>query len=253
MSGEFLMKTHKLTRIMIIVSIISLIFMPLLPWISSTPGETSGTYINEGFLDIASNAYYSGSSDSAEAAKLNNDLGLISLSFWLVLVFSIVSLIGIAIYKIEKTPFISHIILLIGCMTIIFGILVIFGHWNFIVHVGDISGYSSVFYGYNYIPLIMGIILLFTSISYTTTVAPTSTRSLVYYFRQRQSEAEAKYQEYRTRVERQPADASYHLTEKPSPTSVQKKTGTTPKSCPECGVKLGGNPKFCQKCGRKLI
>ena len=263
MNKVFLIKTQKLIWISIIVSIIALVFMPLLPWFSITVSEYSGSvYFNEGMLNMESKilSYYSYDDTSetikAELYKLNESLGLISLSFWLAIIFGIMSLIGITVYKIERIPIISYIILLIGCLMMIFGILVIIGHWNFIAQVYDFPPPSSsghVFFGYNYVPLIMGVILLIDSVSYTLTVAPISTRGLILSLRQKQAEAEARYREYNAGI-KQPTKAYNHHVDKPKSASVEKTSaGSTPKFCPNCGTKLEGNPKFCPSCGKKLL
>ena len=233
MNKDFLGKTQKLAWLIIILSVLGLIFMPLLPWFSVATGGLT-QYFNEATIDAMA---------SVGLTKVNEDLGLIGLSFWLALIFGIVAIIGGMVHKTARSPILSRIILITGCITILFAVLIIIGHWNFLNHIDELaSATTSVSYGYNYIPLILGIALLISSIFYTVTVVLMSTRSPIRSPRPKQAAVRAPEQTTGTDIQ--------SVEEKKS--APVQKTDAVPKFCPGCGAKLIDKSKFCPKCGAKL-
>ncbi|HDQ15798.1 MAG TPA: hypothetical protein ENN45_01930 [Bacteroidetes bacterium] len=192
-------KIDKLVLIMIVVAIIGLVTMPLFPWIMAFYSGESTMYIYEGGIDVARKSSSYDSSVSSEIISLSNDLGLIATSFWLVLIFAIISFVGITISRMGVSwSFIpSQILLLIGGLTLLFSILIVYGHLIFFLHVNDLShsasGFSSASFGFNYFPLIMGIILLIITIIYNVKVVPFSIHFIPRYLRQQRAEIDARY------------------------------------------------------------
>jgi hypothetical protein len=249
MDPMFIKKTNGLIRIIIIATVIGLITIPIFPWIMAPFEGESSAYISEGFIEIAKNGGYGGSS-SSEIKIVSDDLGFIGLSFWLVLLFGVISLIGIMIAKIKsRWSFIpSILLLLIGCMTILFSVFIVYGHWNFFTHVNEFSegGISTGIFGFNYIPLVMGIILLISSISYTAKVVSFSAYSIPNYMNQQQTNAEAQYSQYQKSRQEKP------VIKKEDPPKPSTEPKTTPNFCPNCGTKVKPDIKFCPSCGNKL-
>ena len=144
----------------------------------------------------------------------------------------------------------SLVLLLIGCLTLLFSILIVFGHWNFFSHINELneSTSSSAIFGFNYIPLIMGIILLISSIVYTTKVVSFSAHTIPQYMRHQQTYAEEHYRQYQINIQEEKVNQN----RKSPPVTTTTGTGSSPKFCPDCGTKLDKSAKFCQSCGHKL-
>ena len=94
---------------MIIVSgIIGLSFVSLIPWI---------TYENT-YLNIESIA----NSNNLQITGLSGDIENVSLCFWLLIIFGLISAVGLAIHILGKYSLIAKIFMLIGCPNIVFSI-----------------------------------------------------------------------------------------------------------------------------------
>lgn len=185
MDQRFANTTRTMLFIIFFTSVVGLITMPLFPWISSETewgGETHTSYISEGDIHIASEQ----TGSSKEIRNLDGDLGMIGISFWLSLIFGIIALVGLAVYRAGgRIASIGHILLLIGAVVIVFAILAVVYHGLFIMDLGELeetmgTSYSMLFF-YNYIPAIMAVILLIASIIYLAVVVPFSARALFAY------------------------------------------------------------------------
>ena len=118
MNPGFIMRARKITSLIVVSSIIGLSLVSLLPWISDENSSADGAvYLNMGAIEKSNNEQIKG---------LANDLGLINTCFWLVIIFGLLSFVGITIYVSGKYSSLAQIIMLIGCATIIFNILIIF-------------------------------------------------------------------------------------------------------------------------------
>lgn len=236
MDKDSMRKTQKLAWLMIISCIIGLVFMPLFPWTSSTIGGTT---------------IYSFEGGMAMFDPFDGDISLITLSFYLGLIFSIIALIGVMIYKTGRSMVGSRIVLIIGCVTILFSVLILFGHWNLLSHIDELAKNSgiSISYGYNYIPLILGIVLMIGSILYTVTVVPVLTRQKQAAF-VASPQPMARPQQYDVRTVEDAIDTKIQPVEKTP--AAEPKTEAALKFCPGCGAKLTANVKFCPECGANL-
>ncbi len=160
MNDYFSHRVRKLIGIMMTASVIGLLCTPLFPWITiDYDGDNS--YLPTGYL----------TQDDSDWDGSDN-LNWISWSFWLAIIFGIAALLGFALYHIGRYRVFGHILLLSGCIIVLFGILNIVNHVWLIGEINDLSG--DAFYFFNYIPLIMGIILLVASIGYVILVLPAS-------------------------------------------------------------------------------
>ena len=296
MSDKLLGRTKKLTWAILLVCIIGLIFMPVLPWVITettviekdyageiTSESTKTAYLNEFSIDAAekmldmfkSLAAAFGGSDSSDMKTfnaledMNGNLGLISLSFWLVVFFCIIVIAGIAFYNLEKQPFFSYILFLVGCIFVIFAILVLVSHVGIIGNIDDFPTVDSDndeyltetykhSFGYNYVPLIMGIILMILSILYIVFVALPSVKA----FSARLKQPKPAYQAYnpggyQQMPPQQPMmQQSFQAPPPPPPVpeepSKPKKKTKNPKFCTICGTSLTSDADFCPNCGKKL-
>lgn len=300
MNDPFIGKVNKLTFFMIILCILGLLFMPLFPWISTEVSKET-YYAHEGdlirgrksmedakdSLDDASD--YVKDTDEYKDAKdlVNAGLGLIDnisgvgFYFWLALIFAIIVFIGVGIYKMgQKYQLFGHLLFLSSILVLIFSILITLNHVFLLGNIGTyndkikdfqgIGGYfgTSLFSGeitfsFNYIPLIMGILLLIISLIFVIKILPFSLRSVTATSRQnrpsgyQQQSYGGPYQQQGQPPQQMPAQTPPpQPKQQPSPPPQQQppeqKTGDI-KFCPGCGTKIEGKIKFCPKCGKKII
>lgn len=183
MDRYFAARAQKFVYMVIIVSIIGLSTTPLLPWLAVEYQGGNTDYLTK--AHISANATAIGAPAAYE--NLDKDLNVLSTSFWLALIFGIVALAGLAIYRSGMITIVGHILMLIACIMVVFGILAITSHWGLITHVDDLNdhlqiiGGGTCMYRYNYIPLIMGVLLLIGTIGYLTVVAPYCGKAFVVY------------------------------------------------------------------------
>ncbi len=271
MIDYFIAKVRKFTMIMIIVSLLALIFMPLLPWVSMSAGDTTN-WMGEGEIDIGAETADSATqkSDFQKAQiGMRGNLGLIGLSFWMTILFGIIIMMGIGIYNMgQKYRLFSHIIFLIGIMFLIFAILIVISHVWFLGNVGTLSDEAGknvdYAFSFNYLPLIMGVILLIISIMYTIQIFPASLRAITSHSRQSQMRyyqqgpqqpgfQQGPPQQMQQTSPPQPTQQPPQPQTQQKPPQPQGQKQGAAKFCPTCGTKISGNPKFCPKCGKKLI
>lgn len=180
MNLPFVKRGRKITCLIVVSSIIGLSLISLLPWISvtETPSadETITVYHNFATME---------KSDDEQIKDIVKDLGLISNCFWLVIIFDLLSFVGIIIYTSKKYSSLAQIIMLIGCATIIFSVLAVFINWNLINNIENMEAISTPFifkFGpimYAHLPLIMGVISLIGAILYTVVVTSFSIKHLI--------------------------------------------------------------------------
>ena len=180
MNLPFVKRGRKITGLIVVSSIIGLSLISLLPWITVT--ETPST---DETITVYHNFATMEKSDNEQIKNIVKDLGLISNCFWLVIIFGLLSFVGMIIYTSGKYSSLAQIIMLIGCATILFSILVVFVNWNLISNIENMEAIStplifkSVPIMYAHLPLIMGIISLMGAILYTVVVAPFSIKYLI--------------------------------------------------------------------------
>lgn len=171
MNLGFAKRARKITSLIIVSSIIGLSLPSFLPWISETKSDL------EGGTQVL-NIEMMKKSDNVQIKSLAEKLQLISICFWLIVIFGLLSFVGIIVYISGKFPSLGQIIMLVGCTNIVFSVLVVFLHLDMILSVGTMSGISLSFMvdfipiSYAPFPLIMGVISLIGSVWYMGIVAP---------------------------------------------------------------------------------
>ena len=162
--GETAKKAEKPTIFILVLSIISLILMPLLPWISVAENDL----VKE---DLHFNFEMMKKSSNEQISDLASDLNLINISFWALIIFSLLSFLGATIHASGKFSVAGHILLLIGCATFIFSIIVIVLQLIILENIGEMNIISaSAIYSpvnYAYILLIPSLLIFICSASYT--------------------------------------------------------------------------------------
>jgi len=240
--GMFLMK------LLILSSIFGIICTPVLPLLAielDNNDEEITHYLVEPEIKMLSESSYS----PKEVDDIASDISMIMLWFWLTLTFSIFTYVGLTLFKTGKSEIVSHIILLIGIVFVIFGILLVVFHGRLIMNIGDYEDWYrdeidddiAISYVYNYIPLIMGIIVLLSSITYIVIIVPFSCWRINQIMRQYQQT------QFSTPVEEV-------ITEKKSDFVPSKLKYIAKKliSCPNCGTKEQIDKKYCGQCGNEL-
>lgn len=183
-------KTKKAARLILLIiflSIIGLILISLLPWISVTEDGLVKENLHFNFEMMQK-------SNNKQIKDLATDLIFINISFWVLTILGILSFIGVTIYASGKASRIGLILLVSGSATLIFSVLIVILNWIFIKTIKESNtiSASAIIYtpiNYAYIPLAFGILLLISSIRYTWVILPYSIQQL------KSSTKEKKYAE----------------------------------------------------------
>ncbi len=168
----------KLAAWLIFFAIIGLVFTHFMTWISV---ETSVSEENVHYnFEMIKN------SKNVEIQSLSEKLGFLDLSLWLVLIFGLLSYIGLTLFRWQKCPIVTNLIVTIsGIAVLTCSILVLYSN---IVVINSINGMSNVSVSsllnfhpikHTYLLLIVGIILMMGTISYTLVVVPITIRSII--------------------------------------------------------------------------
>lgn len=162
--GEMAKKAERLTIWIVFLSIIGLIFMSFLPWISTAENDAVKG-------DLYFNFEMMKKSDNEQISDLADDLNLINISFWALLILGLLSFIGATIHASGKFSVVGHVILMAGCVTLIFSILVIGLQLMILENIGnmDIISASAIYspMNYAYILLIPSFLIFICSVLYT--------------------------------------------------------------------------------------
>lgn len=161
-----------------LLGIIGLIIVSTLPIISV---DESG-YVSD-------NLHYTYSamqkSNNSVIVNLSNDVGLIIIAFWILIISSLLFYLGLIIHMSQKSDFLSRTILVIGSYGSTLFSIVIIG--LFVLFIKNISLISSISlssllssFNYQYITLIISIIFLICSIVLSYFITPFS----INYFRE---------------------------------------------------------------------
>ena len=186
-------RVGKLTAWIMFLSITGLVLTSILPWISVT--ETTPSQGELFFnLEMMKKSY------NEEVIDLSEKINLIDISFFLVLIFSILSYLSLTIYRSQKYSSFSQLIMIIeGCAIVILSALIIFLNFNFIKTVEDLEGISTAYIllsiKYIYIVLIVGVGLLISSVPYTGIVVTYSVKYLRDLAKQKKSGQKTSEQE----------------------------------------------------------
>lgn len=171
----------RMLLIMLYLTIIALFFIPLLPYFGIT-GErekqsdnyneepdkievTDFTIGNPFYLEVVSSyGFYN------DYENINDDLWAISAMTWLTLIFLILGFIGLAIHSMNRWRIVYISLFIIAAISVlIFSILILTFHGLMIKDIfkygsDELSGDAKIFFGYNYFPFIMAILMLVFSI-----------------------------------------------------------------------------------------
>ena len=153
-------------------SILGLIFVSSLPLINMNT-TTKVTY-NKALIETSLHP---------EIEQMNGELQLIVIFFWLIIIFTLISFIGIIIGISEKHDSLGSLIMLIGCSTILFSALATIFLLFFIIKVESLENFTIASMGpipikYAYIPLIMGFLSITGSSLYSLNAIPFSLKNL---------------------------------------------------------------------------
>ena len=164
----------------VLSSILGLILLSFLPMVTVNDTNTSEsvTY-NMALME----------KNSSQTGNLRRELQTITIFFWIIVIISLLSFIGIINQLSEKFLSLGQIFLLMGCGTTIFSVLVVIYHFILMRNVDGLENMSLTFIGplpikYIYIPLVMGIVSLGYSGVYTWSIG---TAAIKYFITEKKS------------------------------------------------------------------
>lgn len=178
---KFTEYTYKILWVVIFISIIGLVISPLLPWIEISYTKISaqnpeGTEVNKkrSHIYIKFGEYNDTETEKLEA--IENDIEMINIGLLLSLIFSMIGLLGVVLFRTGKNEKLSLILMLISVGILVFSLITIGYH---IPLQGDIESLNTL-YGddmtvsrsFNYAPLVAGISTLICSIIYMIVLLP---------------------------------------------------------------------------------
>ena len=162
--GEMAKRAERLTIWIVFLSIIGLIFMSFLPHISTAENDAVKG-------DLYFNFEMMKKSDNEQISDLADHLNLINISFWALVILGLLSFIGATIHASGKFSVMGNVILMVGCVTLIFSILVIDLQFMILENIGEMNIISaSAIYSpmnYAYILLIPSFLIFICSVLYT--------------------------------------------------------------------------------------
>ncbi len=155
---------NNLLWIIICFAVVSLILSPFLPWIRVS---------YDGGSILMSEAWISEAAEyDREWEDINSNIFYINIGIWISLIFALIGLIGITIFKSGRGEYLSISFMLVALGFIPFSLLTTITHVFFYNNVKALGDDYSL--SYNYAPLIAGISLLVCSIIYAVVVVPFS-------------------------------------------------------------------------------
>jgi len=162
-------RIKKIISFGITVKIFGLILCLLLPWICVTNTSSSTTETIYYGLSAIENM------NDEQIKIIAADIGLINICFWIMIIFGLISSIGMMLLTTGKKSQLARILVLSGCTNIIFSILVIIANLGVIQKIEDTStislapvlGLSFTTVGYGHLSLITGVVSLLTSLAYS--------------------------------------------------------------------------------------
>ncbi len=173
-------KARNIIGWIVLSSILGLILLSFLPMVTvnNTSTSESVTY-NMALME----------KNSSQTGNLRRGLQTIIIFFWIIIIISLLSFIGIINQLSEKFLSLGKIFLLMGCGTTIFSVLVVIYHFIFMGNVDGLENMSLTFIGplpikYIHIPLVMGIASLSCSGIYTWSIG---TAAIKYFIAEKKS------------------------------------------------------------------
>lgn len=167
MKIQFAIRARKLLTLIVVSSIIGLTLISLLPWISVTEVTSSGETVAIYDISIMQQ------STNEQIQDIAGNIELTMMVFWVIIIFSVIAFVGIAILASEKHTSLAQLIMMVGCATAVFSIVVVFLQWSSINSIEGMDGISTIkIIGqlpikYAYLPLAIGGLSLLGSILYT--------------------------------------------------------------------------------------
>ena len=182
MNWIFSVRVRKITGLIALLSIIGLTLIALLPWISVTESSDSGEIVT------TYNFAMMEKSDNQQIKAIVEDLEPIMSFHWVVIIFGIVSFVGIMLYVSEKYSLLAQLLIILGCATIIFNLLIVILLWNWMRNVENMYSFSatvisSTGVSYAHLPLIISAVSVIGSVFYTIFVAHFSIKRFIGFFK----------------------------------------------------------------------
>jgi len=212
MNLEFVEREKKLATLLIVSSILVLTLTSILPWISVIETTSSGdTLVSYNIAKMTDN----------DISNIQKQLELINICFWITVMFGMISLAGTIIYITEKHAPLAQLMMVIGCITIIFSILGTFLLWALIGSIDSISNIldatafqnSIVTIKYAYFPLALGIISAIFSALYVIIIILFSVKRVASSAKQKKSrKKETKMKVDEPPVEKEPKPSEQKTT-----------------------------------------
>ena len=157
-------KVVKFTTIIVVLSITSLIFTSIFPWISISENDYVKKDLHFFFEMIQK-------SNNDQIYDLAGDLNFINLSFWALIILGLLSFLGATIHISKKISKLGYILLSLGCTTLLFSIISIYFQFIIIGKIENIDTISASaitpFFKYYYILLINSCIIFIFSAVYS--------------------------------------------------------------------------------------
>lgn len=150
------------TLVLLIAAIAGLAAIPIMPWVMFEPEEGDTHYWDSGAFDKSI-------SSPSSLQDLQDDLSWINITYWLVLIFASLGIIGLSIYRIHFLQPAAKGLVFTAMFAIIFTVINLVCHILFIFHVEDLE--SSSFPGnvnlifFNFLSIALSILVLFVSLA----------------------------------------------------------------------------------------
>jgi len=152
---HFTKKFSKLSTLLVVFGMLAVVTLPLLPIVSETEGESSqfwstGFLLDEQIMDGADFADY---------------LGWVNFAFWFIFFLALIALLAVLFLKSGINDLTGYILGLIPTLIALFLLLAFIFKILFIVDTFS-DDYEDMWYGYNYLPLLVLIGLIIICILY---------------------------------------------------------------------------------------
>ena len=161
---EMTKKVERHTMLLVAFSIFGLFVLTFFPMVSVAEED----YIKK---DLHFSIDMMTASNNEELLDLGDQLNLIMISFWAIIILSLVSFVGGIIFTSGKISIVGKISIISGCATLAFAVLIMLQIFRFNVNLDNFDkiSASAIFPGFNYFYflLIPGIMILIFSIFYT--------------------------------------------------------------------------------------
>ena len=167
--------TKSFTIWIVVLSIIGLFLMSLLPLISVTENDSvkQDLYFNFDMMKKSNNH---------QILTLASEINLINIALWALIILGLLSYLGATIQASGIKSLVGRLLLIIGCGTLIFSILVVDFQLIILENIGAMDDISAAAISppiyYTYISLVPGFLILIFSVLYTMPVISYSIHNL---------------------------------------------------------------------------